>query len=174
MTTDTESDAFLELPAEVDAVLTRPAKSPRRARFEAVLRWTMRIILAGVFLYAGYLKVKDPIQFTEDIRNYQLIQDPLPAALALSLPWLEILAALGVLTGLLYRGSLVVLAGMILTFILAISSAWARGLDISCGCFGGESAESTNYPLHLFENAVLLGISVVLLLYAWRQDRRAV
>jgi len=174
MTTDTESDAFLELPAEVDAVLKRPAKSPRRARFEAILRWIMRIILAGVFLYAGHLKVKNPIQFTEDIRNYQLIPDPLPATLALSLPWLEILAALGVLTGLLYRGSLVLLAGMTLTFMAAITSAWARGLDISCGCFGGESAGSTNYPLHLFENSVLLGICVVLLLYAWRQDRRLV
>ncbi len=174
MTTDSEeSSSVIELPEGVDAVLTRPAKSKRRRTVETGLRWAMRIILAGVFLYAGALKVKEPIRFAEDIRNYQLVSDPVPAALALSLPWLEILAALGVLTGLLYRGSLVILAGMVVTFIAAIASAWARGLDISCGCFGERSAGATNYPLHLFENFVLLGLCTVLLLYQLRQDRRA-
>jgi putative oxidoreductase len=167
-----DPDAFLELPPQVDAVLTRPAKSRRRALAETILRWTMRVILAGWFLYAGILKILDPIRFAEDIRNYQLVQDPVPAAVALTLPWLEVFAALGVLTGILYRGSLVTIGGMLLVFIAAIASAWSRGLDISCGCFGGASGSTTNYPLHLAENAVLCGMCLVLLLYSWRRDRR--
>ncbi|RFC48394.1 MAG: putative membrane protein YphA, DoxX/SURF4 family [Verrucomicrobia bacterium] len=168
---DKPSEA-IELPDAVDAVLTRPIKSSRRRRLETGLRWAMRILLATVFLAAGLLKVKDPIRFAEDIRNYQLMADPVPAGLALSLPWLEILAALGILTGLLYRGSLVLLAGMTLVFMVAITTAWARGLDISCGCFGERSGNATNYPLHLFENGVLLALAGVLLLYQWRQDER--
>lgn len=172
MTSDDLPNPSLELPESVDAVLRRPAKSRRRRRLVSGLRWAMRLLLTGVFLSAGLLKVMDPIGFAEDIRNYQLVSDPIPAALALSLPWLEILAALGVLTGRLFRGSLVILAGMNVVFLAAIGSAWARGLDIQCGCFGAAGGGATNYPLHLLENFVLLGLAVLLLLYRWRQDRR--
>jgi uncharacterized membrane protein YphA (DoxX/SURF4 family) len=176
MTTDSEPNStpedFVELPPEVDVVLTRPAKSRRRALTEKIVLWCLRLYLAGLFVYAGAEKIVNPIRFTEDIRNYQLVHDPIPAAVAITLPWLEIFAALGVLTGLLYRGSLVVLIGMLASFIVVISSAWARGLDISCGCFGGASAKSTNYPIHLAETAIWMGMAVILLLYTWRRDRR--
>ncbi len=167
----TDSDSPLELPEAVETVFAPARRRPRRW-LEPGLRWMMRLLLAAAFLYAGALKALDPIRFAEDIRNFQLLPDPYPAALALGLPWLEILAALGVLTGVLYRGSLVILSGMLVVFIAALSAAWAQGLDISCGCFGDASGESTNYPWSIFRNLVLLGLCGVLMIYRLRQDQR--
>jgi uncharacterized membrane protein YphA (DoxX/SURF4 family) len=168
----TDSDPSLELPDAVPAVLAVPRHVRRRRLLRALVSWTSRIILAAFFLAAGILKAVDPIRFAEDIRNYQLLPDPFPALLALVLPWLEIFAALAVLTGRLYRGGLVLLGGMLAVFLAALTSAWIRGLDIRCGCFGDSGGGTSNYPWSLFRNAVLLSLCGVLLWERWRRDRK--
>ena len=50
-----------------------------------MLEWLLRFILAGAFLYAGYLKAGDPIQFLFDIRSFQLLPDPYAALVAMGL-----------------------------------------------------------------------------------------
>jgi len=167
----TDSDPSLELPDAVETVLAVPRHVRRRRRLRTLVSWTSRIILAAFFLAAGVLKAIDPIRFAEDIRNYQLLPDPLPALSALILPWLEIFAALAVLSGRLYRGGLVLLGGMLAVFLVALTSAWVRGLDIRCGCFGDTGGDTSNYPWSLFRNGVLLSLCGVLLFERWRRDR---
>jgi uncharacterized membrane protein YphA (DoxX/SURF4 family) len=65
--------------------------------------------------------------------------------------------------GLLVRGSAVVSALLFAAFIIGISSAWARGLSIDCGCFGGggeipDAAEK--YPGEIARDVGLLALSL--------------
>ncbi len=98
--------------------------------------WALRLILAGVFFYAGWIKLQDPILFAIKIRGYDLLADPWVAVTALLLPWLEIVCAISLLVGRLQRGALLGLFFMLLVFLFGLLSAWSRGLDIDCGCFG--------------------------------------
>ena len=140
-------------------------------RYSLVLEWIFRLGLAGAFLVAGYLKARDPIQFLFDVRSFHLLADPYAALVAMGLPGLEILAGLGVLLKRLYAGSLAVLCGSLLVFIVALAWSWHRGLDISCGCFGKSAAE-LSYTWHIVRNTVLLGMSASLLWMEWKRHRR--
>ncbi len=121
----------------------------------------MRLFLGGLFIFSGVMKLKNPELFAIDIHNYQILTDPCPSLVALTLPWLEVFAGLGLIVRRCYLGGLVILAGSLIAFNLALGSAWIRGLEISCGCFG-DSGETTNYPVAIGRNFVLFGIAVVL------------
>ena len=101
-----------------------------------------RILLAGIFVYASIHKIVHPDEFYVVIMNYQILPQYGAYALAYLLPALEMSVGLALLSRKFLYPSLVIVSGMLLTFIGAIASAWLRGLDISCGCFGeGNSGE---------------------------------
>jgi putative oxidoreductase len=97
---------------------------------------TLDLVIGALFIYAGALKVIDPIGFSRDIDNYKILPWPAAVALALFLPWLEMFAGLCLVTRGLYRGGLLLLTSLTSLFIIASIVAKLRGLDISCGCFG--------------------------------------
>lgn len=121
------------------------------------LRLFLHLLFGGVFVYAGALKAWDPAAFVMDVRSFELLRDPLAAWLAMGLPWLEIFAGLAVMTGLLRAGGLLILNVTLVGFLIAILSAWARGLDIQCGCFGG-GVGTTDYVELLVRDVVLLAL----------------
>jgi uncharacterized membrane protein YphA (DoxX/SURF4 family) len=123
------------------------------------LRFLLCLVFGAVFLYAGVLKVRDPLVFLDDVRSFQILPDPFAAWLALGLPWLEILAGLAVITGLMRPGGLLVLNALLILFLAAIILSWARGLDLSCGCFGGDPAAS-HYPTLLIRDLILLALGL--------------
>ena len=121
------------------------------------LRLFLHLLFGGVFVYAGALKAWDPAAFVMDVRSFELLRDPLAAWLAMGLPWLEIFAGLAVMSGPLRAGGLLILNVTLVGFLIAILSAWARGLDIQCGCFGG-GAGTTDYVELLVRDVVLLAL----------------
>lgn len=127
------------------------------------LKWLVRIVFGAIFIWSGVAKLKDPISFADAVRNFQIIGDPFAAAAALFLPWLEIFAGIGVMWDRFARGSAAILTTSLAVFTLAIISAWARGLDISCGCFGGTG--EINYPVKVSQNIVLTAIGIF---FWWR------
>jgi hypothetical protein len=86
--------------------------------------------------------------------------------LAFYLPWLEILCGLALITRCLFRGGLFILTILMSVFILATIVAKARGLDISCGCFG-HATKSLSFAWHLALDFLLLGG----LLFLWKRPR---
>ena len=126
-----------------------------------MLRLLLHFFFGGVFVYAGILKVADPMSFLDDVRSFDLIGDPFAAWLAMGLPWLEIFAGLAVMSGFLRSGGLLILNASLLIFLVAISISWWRGIDIRCGCFGHSDA-STSYRDLILRDLLLLAVGIVL------------
>ncbi|OQB43104.1 MAG: Methylamine utilization protein MauE [Candidatus Latescibacteria bacterium ADurb.Bin168] len=132
--------------------------------------WVSRIVLAAVFLVYGASKIPNLGDFARSIENYQLLPDALVNALAITLPWIEVVAALALLFRRSAPGAVVTVGGMTLVFTIAIISALMRGLDINCGCLDtGTDADARNNLLqHLVFDLFLL----VLAAHVWWWARR--
>ncbi len=93
-----------------------------------------RIILALVFILAAYEKIARPMDFGRAIQAYQLVNGYLISPAAILIPWIELFAGLLLLFNVFTRPTALILAGMNLLFIFAISSVILRGMNIDCGC----------------------------------------
>ena len=116
------------------------------------------VIVGGIFIYAGAIKVFDPVQFANDIDNYKILPWTIAVSLAFYLPWLEILCGLALILRRLYLGGLSILTALVAVFLVATIAAKVRGLDITCGCFG-HASQNWSFPTHLITNlAILAGL----------------
>lgn len=122
------------------------------------------LAFGALFLWSGVAKIKDPVAFAEAVRNYRLIGDPYAAVAALFIPWVEVFAAIGVMTDRFRKGSAAILSISLIVFTTAIVIAWARGLDITCGCFGDETP--MNYPVKVAQNIGLIAVGALLWWFA--------
>jgi putative oxidoreductase len=94
-----------------------------------------RLVLAAVFVVAGALKLRDPAGFANDVANYQLMPALAPV-MAVTLPSLEIVVGLALFLARWRRPAALCAAGLMAMFTVAAGTAYARGLDVACGCFG--------------------------------------
>jgi uncharacterized membrane protein YphA (DoxX/SURF4 family) len=118
-------------------------------------------------MYAGVLKVLDPIGFAGDIENYHIVPWLIGAPLAIYLPWLEIACGIALIVHRAERGALTILAVLMLVFIGASIVAKVRGIDVSCGCFG-HAARNLSFASHLgIDFAILAAV-----LSLWRVATR--
>jgi len=127
-----------------------------------------RLILAGVFIYAGAVKANDIQDFAGQIANYQILPYAWNYLVAATLPYLELLCGLLLLLNMRVRPAVLVLFALNLIFILALLSAVVRGFDIDCGCFKPDAQQPTTPLAALWRDlglAVLM-IAVWLLRYA--------
>lgn len=101
-----------------------------------------RLVLGGLFVYAGVVKVLDPLDFAQDIRNYRLVGQSISFIAAIALPWLEILAGLALAAGIWRRASALTISSLLVFFILVTLITMIRGIDVDCGCFGAISRKA--------------------------------
>jgi rhodanese-related sulfurtransferase/uncharacterized membrane protein YphA (DoxX/SURF4 family) len=94
-----------------------------------------RLFLGGIFIYASYDKILDPVRFAEIVFNYHIFPDLLVNPTSLFLPWLEVLVGLCLILGIWLPGAVLICNGLLLVFFLTLLFNLARGLDIDCGCF---------------------------------------
>ncbi len=128
-----------------------------------------RLVVGGVWVVAGLLKLPDPADNVVAVRAYQLLPESVVPLVGHALPVVEILVGLCLLLGLLVRGSAILSSVLLVAFVLGIASAWARGLSIECGCFGGGAGPTQNaqakYPWEIARDLGLLALSAWLV---WR------
>jgi uncharacterized membrane protein YphA (DoxX/SURF4 family) len=120
------------------------------------------------------LKVPDPAAAVRAVRAYRLLAEPLVAPVAFGLPVIEIAVGLTLLAGVFVRTAAIASAALLVVFVAAVGSAWARGLQIDCGCFGSGgqvAAGETSYPLEVLRDLGLL--LVALILARWPASRLA-
>jgi len=96
----------------------------------------IRLVVGGIFIYSSIYKIIDPGHFGRYVWNYHIVPGSLINLSALVLPWVELLAGLGLILGVMYRGAALLVNGLTIVFIIALASAVVRDLNIDCGCFG--------------------------------------
>jgi len=117
-----------------------------------------RLLLAGVFIYAGFLKGSDPVAFAGQVAAYQLLPYAFNYLVAAMLPFVELLCGILLLLNRRVRPALLVLFGLNSVFVLALFSVVLRGLDIDCGCFHppGSEVTGTSPQMALLRDAGLM------------------
>lgn len=137
--------------------MTRGAESSPRLR--DLIGLLARLVLGGVILVAGLLKVGQLETSARSVRAYQLLSYDVAGYVGYGLPILEIAVGALLILGLFTRFAAVVGGLLMVVFIAGIASAWARGLSIDCGCFGHGgtiAAAQTQYPQEIARDAGLL------------------
>lgn len=145
---------------------------PPTRRWPAVRPWVgtlVRLGLATVWLLAGGLKINDLAASARAVNAYRLLPYDAAAVVGSALPLVELALGLLLLVGLATRLTAILSSVLLLVFIAAISSAWARGLTIECGCFnqGGELAagQSPNYGPEVLRDLGFLILAGFLLVW---------
>jgi uncharacterized membrane protein YphA (DoxX/SURF4 family) len=143
-------------------------------------RWLFaggRVVLGGVFVWAGASKVGDLAGSVRSVHAYQLSSYDVSVVVGSTLPFVEIVAGLLLVIGLATRLATAVTAMLLAAFTVGIASAWIRGLSIDCGCFGGgaelAAGQSPKYGVEIARDLALLAVAALLVLWpttAWSLD----
>ena len=129
-----------------------------------------RWILGAVFIYAGSTKLMEPRTFSVLIEAYGIVPESLLLPVAIGLPFLEVIAGFGLLFDI--RGSLALITGLLVLFMVILGYGIWMGLDVDCGCFGPEDPEAEAFHglrVSLFRDLVMM--AGVIFIYGWRRYR---
>lgn len=102
-----------------------------------------QIALGLFFIVAALPKIADPPGFAHMVYNYKMLPGPLVNALALVLPWAELLMGLALVAGIWRKTAAALVGALLVVFIAAISVNLLRGNAIDCGCFDVTAANLT-------------------------------
>ena len=126
-----------------------------------------RIILGGLFIYSGIIKLTDVHGFAVLISQYDLVPELLLAPVAIGLPMLELLAGIGLLFEI--PGALSAIFGMLLMFCFVLWYGILKNLDIDCGCFSTEELKGQDSLRQaLYRDLVMIAVCGHLFLYRLR------
>jgi uncharacterized membrane protein YphA (DoxX/SURF4 family) len=109
------------------------------------LALVLRVLLGAFFVYASLDKIWNPGAFAKIVYQWQVV-GPVPSNLvAVTLPWVELLAGALLLAGAWRRESALVVALLLVVFLVAATSVMARGIDVeNCGCVSVTKAEAAS------------------------------
>jgi uncharacterized membrane protein YphA (DoxX/SURF4 family) len=116
-----------------------------------------RLLLGALFVWASVTKVPDMAAFAESVANYRIVPPTLVPAAAAMLVGVEFAAGLALIANLWTRAAALVLAALLAGFTVGLTSALVRGIDLACGCFGG-NAPATWWTVG--RDVVLLALAV--------------
>ena len=127
-----------------------------------------RLVLGGVLLAAGLLKFQELDKSQMAVRAYEMLPVALANFIGIVLPYAEIGMGLLLILGAGTRLMGLVSALLMIVFVIGISQAWARGLSIDCGCFGGGGQVepgTANYLSPLLRDAGLAALGIYLFIF---------
>jgi len=161
-----------------------PQPTPRFAgtQLQLWLTTVARVSLGLVMVSAGVLKISNPDQAVRAVQAYELLPRGVDQVVGYGLPMIEVALGLLLILGLGTRIAAVLAGVFMLVFIVGVSSAWARGLNIDCGCFGGggavgSSGKAWRYLSEILRDLLFLGLaswSAVLPASRLALDRRGI
>lgn len=120
-----------------------------------------RIALGAIFAWAALAKLPDMAAFAADVANYRIVPAAAVPVLAASVVGVELVAGLALLSGVAARGAALAAAGLLGVFAIALSQALLRGIDLRCGCFGGQTPASW---WRVGEDLAMLALAVAVVL----------
>ncbi len=129
-----------------------------------------QVLLAGIFIYAGYAKLREPwLQFAVSLSTFKLLPDNALEPMARTLPWCELALGIAILSGVLLRWTALIATLVLTLFFAVLIRSYAMGLQVDCGCFG--SGESALGPRRLAEEALMLALAAAVTFAAFRRKR---
>ena len=142
------------------------------SRYAPWLSLVGRLILGGTLLAAGILKVSHPYTSAAAVRAYRLLPNSLANLIGYTLPWVEIGISLALILGLGVRISSAITGILMVAFIIGVGSAWARGLTIDCGCFGGGGQVARGATKYWQEIVRDLGLTLIAGFLIWQPNSK--
>ena len=134
------------------------------AKYQPWITFLFRLILGGVLLVAGALKVTDPYSSATSVRAYQILPIDLANFLGFVLPFAEVAIGIFLIVGIWVRLGAIAGGALMVMFIIAIGQAWARGISLDCGCFGkGGLLETDELPVWNYTLEIARDIGLALL-----------
>lgn len=133
-----------------------------------------RLVVGVVWIVAGAIKLTDPESSVRAVRAYQILPESIVPLVGRALPPFEVVLGVLLIVGLGLRIVAILSAVLQLAFIVGIASAWTRGIQIDCGCFGGggfDADATSKYPWEIARDTGLLALS--LLIAIWPRSRFA-
>jgi putative oxidoreductase len=134
--------------------------------FNRYVQILLRIIIGGIFIYAGILKIRSPQEFADHIAGFQLLPNGFVNILAIGLPVFEVIVGLALVMGFQSRTAAFCVLFLSIMFAVAMASAMTRGLQIDCGCFGSGSPSILKMWLSLGRDVLLVVAAFVI----WMQS----
>ncbi len=134
--------------------------------YTAVSVFVIKIVLGITFIVAGYHKIADPAGFAGIIYGYDVFPGVSINLLAITIPFIELVAGFSLILGVYPRSALLIMNGLLSAFILVIGFNLLRGHQFDCGCFSfsGQSYTASNSSL-LVRDVFLLGAGI----YLWKK-----
>ena len=127
----------------------------------------LRVILGAIFIYASVNKLFHGEEFAKAIKNYEMMPLFTINILAIILPYVEFITGILLITGIYKKGSSAIAILSLVVFLIALTSAYARGLDINCGCFSLENTSSKSDILaRIFEDILMLIVALVVFIFS--------
>jgi uncharacterized membrane protein YphA (DoxX/SURF4 family) len=113
------------------------------SKFVRILLIVLRVMLGAIFVYAAWLKLRDPWQiFAMSIDSYRILPLKAVELAAHVIPWFELTIGLLLIAGVWLRISGPIVSLLLLTFFVLMVRAYLKGMAIDCGCFGPGEAIS--------------------------------
>jgi uncharacterized membrane protein YphA (DoxX/SURF4 family) len=145
-----------------------------------VVIWIGRLVLAGIFIYAGYAKLTmgrypppslglSRTFFQLQVDSYQILPSWGVTFVASTLPFAEIALGLLLLMGFGLRIWATLITLLMVGFFAAVLRAYLLHMQINCGCF------ATPEPVTLkkvFEDGALAALAVLMTVFAFVEARK--
>ncbi len=129
-------------------------------RLELAARW----ILGLTFIYASFHKIMAPAEFAKIVYGYDLFPEIFINLIAITLPFLELIAGLALIIGVYPRSAAIIINGLLLAFIVVLAINLIRGHEFDCGCFSaGQSGYSSSPKVTLVRDFIyfILGLQII-------------
>ena len=131
---------------------------------------TLRVAMGLMFVYAAWTKLTQSwIQVAATVEAYQLLPEWAVLLVARTLPWAELALGLWLISGWWLRVASSAASALLAAFIVVLARAFAKGMQIDCGCFGSGDPLSA---YTLARDGGLLALSLILTVLAFRSARR--
>lgn len=129
------------------------------------LVFALRLLIGGVLIVAGALKVMHSEALASAIAGFRLVPQPVVLPLAIALPPLELIFGFYLVAGLFTRVAAGVVCAMFLAYAAAVASAVIRHIPANCGCFGPNDAATADWP-HVAGDVVAAVLALCVARYA--------
>lgn len=128
---------------------------------ELAARW----ILGLTFIYASFHKIVSPADFAKIVYGYDLFPAVFINLIAIIIPYLEFITGLALVIGVYPRSAAIIINGLLMAYITALTINLIRGLEFDCGCFApGQVGYSRSSEVTLVRDIIyfILGLQVIL------------